>query len=201
MGAVGRYTTSIEPALRPLLADGERVIVASPLVSDPGTTKDVSVADELTSLLDPTLLLGMSHPGNLIQRVAFGRAVVGPEGSIARRLYDSIEAAGYDLVLTDSRLLIVKTDIVTGAKEGNIFQRWFGPTDMHARLVHELPRDWILGAVAAPKGFLRRGRFFAAFVDGSGAAVVCVHPRAARETVAALGPPQLESRATGEEHA
>lgn len=81
---MGKFTASIEPAVRPLMAEGERLLIASPLVSDPGTTGDVSVSDELKSLLDPAILLGMSHPGNLIQRVAFGRAVVGPEGSIAR---------------------------------------------------------------------------------------------------------------------
>lgn len=179
------------------------MLVASPLVADPGTTDDLSVADELKSLLDPTMLLGMSHPGQILQRAAFGRAVVGGEGSIARRLYDSVGEAKAvpDLAVTDSRLLVFTTETVSRSAGGSFFQRWFGPADTQARLVHEVPRSWVLGAVAAPRGFLRRGRMFVAFIDGSGCALVCVRPRAGQQAVAVIGPPRLEPRATGEEHA
>jgi hypothetical protein len=53
------YAATLAPAVGPLLAVGEQVVAAAPLVKDPGATEDVSVADELTNLLDPTIPLGL----------------------------------------------------------------------------------------------------------------------------------------------
>lgn len=197
------FTTNIEPVLRPLLADGERLIVASPMMQDIGTTEDLTIGDQLKALLDPTRLFGLTADFNgPLQRAILGRAVSGPEGSIGRRLYEAVGATKSvpDLALTDSRLLVFWTEVVNLTEGNTVSERWFGPTDMVAHLAHEVPRDWIVGAVRAPKGLLRRGRFFVTFVDGSGCALVGSR-RAGREAVAELGPPQLQARATGEEHA
>ena len=114
------YRASVEPAIRPLLSDGERVLAVSPLVKDPGTTEDVSVSDELKNLLDPTILLGLgTHPGNALQRAVFGRAVTGSADSLARQLYEAVEAAGAPKVaVTDQRLLIVELDTAAQAAPG-----------------------------------------------------------------------------------
>jgi hypothetical protein len=201
---VGRdFTTNIEPVLRPLLGDGERLVVASPLLSDPGTTEDLTAKEQLKKLLDPTDLFGLGpHTGGTLQRLVLGRAVIGAEGSIGRRLYDAVDGTTSvpDFALTDSRLLVFTTEIVNTSSGGGFFQRWFGPTETAARLAHEIPRNWILGAVPAAKGLLRRGRFFVTFIDGSGCALVCIHPSAGRRATEALGAPRLEQRATGEEH-
>jgi hypothetical protein len=183
------YRASVEPAVRALLPDGERLLAASPLVKDPGTTEDVSVSDELTNLLDPTILLGLgTHPGNAIQRVAFGRAVTGSADSMARQLFDAVEAAAAPKVaVTDQRLLIVELDTAASAATG--WRRWFGAADLIARLRHTVPRTAILGAVAAPAGVLRRGRLLLGFADGSGCVLVCAPPSLADPVVQAIGTP------------
>lgn len=197
------FTTNIEPVLRPLLTRGERLIVASPLLSDPGTTEDLPAGEQLKKLLDPTELFGLGpQTGGTLQRLVLGRAVIGAQGSIGRTLYEAVDATTSvpDFALTDSRLLIFTTEIVKTSAGGGFFQRWFGPTETTARLAHEIPRDRILGAVPAAKGLLRRGRLFVTFIDGSGCALVCVHPGAGRRATETLGPPRPERRATGEEH-
>jgi hypothetical protein len=55
-----------------------------------------------------------------------------------------------------------------------------------------VPRAVILGAVAAPAGVLRRGRFLIGFTDGSGCVLVCAPPSLAEPVVAAIGTPREE---------
>jgi hypothetical protein len=195
------YTKHVEPVLRPVLAPGEELLAASPLVKDPGTTEDVSVSDELKNALDPTILLGLgTHPGNLAQRAVFGRAVTGAPDSLARRLFAAVDGVtAPTLAVTATRLLVVELTVVSTGK--GWFQRWFGPVDQVARVVHEVPRAVILGAVHAPAGVLRRGRFLVGFSDGSGCVLVCSPPGLAAGAVAALGPSGLEAGAPGEEPA
>jgi hypothetical protein len=183
------YRASVEPALRAVLSDGERLLAASPLVKDPGTTEDVSVSDELKNLLDPMMLLGLgTHPGNALQQAVFGRAVTGSADSLARQLYDVVDAAPSPKVaVTDQRLLIVQLDAAASATTG--WRRWFGPANLIAHLRHAVPRTAILGAVAAPAGVLRRGRLLVGFIDGSGCVLVCAPPSLADPVVQAIGRP------------
>lgn len=190
--AIKDYTVNVEPEVRPLLAAGERLLAAAPLVKDPGTADDVSVGDELKNLLDPSILVGLgAHPGNLLGRAVFGRAVTGAPGSIARVLFDAVDGVtAPHLAVTDRRLLIYDTTVVprgTGWR-----QRWFGPSDVVATGTHAVPRNAILGAVAAPKGVLRRGRFLVGFVDGSGCVLVCSPPSLAEPAIRAIGAPRLD---------
>jgi hypothetical protein len=194
------YAANVEPAVRSLLGDGERLLAAAPLVKNPGTTEDVDVADELKNLLDPTILLGLgTHPGNAMQQAMFGRAVTGTPDSIARRLFDAIDAAAAPkVVVTGDRLLIVEIDAVP---RGNGFWgRWFGPSDLVARYVHAVPRTAILGAIEAPAGVLRRGRLLAGFVDGSGCVLVCSPPSLAESVVRAIGAPRPDAAGTQKKH-
>jgi hypothetical protein len=188
------YRASVEPAVRAVLSVGERLLAASPLVKDPGTPEDVSVSDELKNLLDPTILLGLgTHPGNALQRAVFGRAVTGSADSLARQLYDAVAAAAAPKVaVTDQRLLIVELEAAAPAAAG--WRRWFGPTDLIARLRHAVPRTAILGAVAAPAGVLRRGRLLVGFTDGSGCVLVCAPPSLADPVVQAIGAPGREGQ-------
>jgi hypothetical protein len=197
---MSRYAESLAPAVRPLLGAGERMMAASPLVKDPGSTEDVSVGDELMNLLDPTILLGLgTHPGNLVQRAVFGRAVTGAPGSVARRLFDVIEAVtSPKLVVTDQRLLIVEVDVAPPATRS--WRRWFAPPDLVAREVHSAPRTSVLGAVAAPAGVLRRGRLLVGFVDGSGCVLVCAPPSLAEPVIAAIGAARPDGAGSGKEH-
>lgn len=185
----------MEPVLRPLLRDGERMFVASPLVADPGTTEDVSVSDELKNLLDPALALGLgAHPGELLRRAAFGRALIGGPDSTAGSVFKAIEQEKSPaLAVTDQRLLIYSAEIVD--QPGRSFwQRWFGPIQQRARIVHTVSRELILGAVAAPSGALRRGRFLVMFADRSACAIVAARPQEAARAVATIGPLQPGDR-------
>jgi hypothetical protein len=150
----------------------------------------VSVKDELTNLLDPTILLGLgTHPGGLLQRAVFGRAVTGPPDSIAGRLFAAVDSTlAPTLVVTDARLLIV--DLTTVPRGEGRWRRWLGPVDRVARGIHEVDRSAILGAVAAPAGVFRRGRFLVAFVDGSGCVLVCAPPSLSGPVLTAIGPPR-----------
>jgi hypothetical protein len=189
--AVKDYAATVTPALAPLLSGTERVLAASPLVKDPGTTDDVSVKDELINLLDPTIWLGLgTHPGNAMQRAVFGRSVTGPPDSLARRLFDTVAAASAPkVVVTTERLLIAELD---ATPRGSGWRRWFAPVDQVARQLHAVPRAAILGAVAAPAGVLRRGRLLVGFADGSGCVLVCAPPSLADDVVRAIGAPRLD---------
>ncbi len=194
------YTVRIEPVLRPLLRSGERLVVASPLVPDPGSTEDVSVSDELKNLFDPTILIGLgSHPGTLLQRATFGRALIGGEGTLAMVLFETITAgSGAALAVTDARLLIYVANLVEQPNASR-WQRWFGPAEYSARLLFQVDRCRIAGAISAPAGILRRGRFLIVFLDGSAAALVCVPPRHAVRAVGEIGAPWAKNAAKGEE--
>ncbi|HEY0697298.1 MAG TPA: hypothetical protein VGD43_05755 [Micromonospora sp.] len=185
------YTADMEPVLRPVLEPAERLLAASPLVTDPGTTADVDAADELRNLLDPTILLGLgSHPGNLLQRAAYGRAVTGSTESIGRWLHATVDAVlAPQLAVTDRRLLVFEIDTTAREPEG-WWRRWFGPVDRTARVVRAVPRAAVVGAVRAPSGVLRRGRFLVVCADGSTCALVCAPPSLAERAVAAIGPPR-----------
>jgi hypothetical protein len=195
--AVKDYAATVAPALAPLLSATERLLAVSPLVKDPGTTDDVSAKDELVNLLDPTILVGLgTHPGNAVQRAVFGRAVTGPPGSLARRLFDAVAAApAPKVVVTSERLLIAELDAVPRASGG--WRRWFGPADQVARQVHTVGRAAILGAVPAPAGVLRRGRLLVGFADGSGCVLVCAPPSLAAEIVRSIGAPRIDGADRG----
>ncbi|WP_326561490.1 hypothetical protein [Micromonospora sp. NBC_01796] len=195
-------TLHIEPALRPLLAPGERLLTAAMLIKDVGTTEDVSISDELKNLLDPTILLGLgTHPGNLLQQAAFGRAVIGPADSPAGRLHAAVEATfAPTLAVTDDRLLVANLGSVDRVG-GSWTDRWFGPVEYVATLTHESPRDAIVGAIMAPAGVLRRGRFLVVFTDGSVCALIGGPPKAGRRAAEAIGPPRPAAGTPGEEQA
>jgi hypothetical protein len=186
----------------PLLAPGERLLAVTPLVKDPGTTDDVSVSDELKNLLDPTILLGLgSHPGELIQRAAFGRAVIGAPGSGASQFFEAVDRiTAPTLAVTDARLLIVELETVDRPGR-SWFDRWFGPVEQVARLIHAVPRHAIVGAIEAPAGMLRRGRFLVVFADRSACALVGNPPSLGRRAATAVGTPRLAADAPGEEQA
>ncbi|SDZ36592.1 hypothetical protein SAMN05444365_111104 [Micromonospora pattaloongensis] len=192
------YTANMAPVLRPLLHDAESLLVASPLVRDPGTTEDVSVADELKNLLDPTILLGLgAHPGQLLQRATFGRAVVGGDDSIARSVHDAVTGSAA-LAVTDRRLLLYRAELVD-APGGGFWRRWFGPAGQVASALYEVDRPRVVGAVHAPAGALRRGRILVVFADGSACALVCALPKLGERAAAAIGPPQPAAGVEGEE--
>jgi hypothetical protein len=184
------YTAAIEPVVRPLLDGDERLLAAAPLVADPGTTEDVSAGDELRNLLDPTILVGLgAHPGNALQRAVFGRAVTGGPGSTGRAVFEAVAAVSAPkLAVTNARLLIL--DVAVVPRGGGLWRRWFGAVDQVARVAHQVSRAGILGAVAAPAGVLRRGRFLVGFADGSGCVLVCAPPGLSRRAVEALGAPR-----------
>ncbi len=177
--AIADYRENIEPVLRPVLGS-DALLAASPLVKDPGTTEDASVADELKNLLDP-----LSHPGALIQRAAFGRALAGSPDSVAGRLFHAVdEAFAPTLAITNTGIVIVN---VTAEPRGKgLLRRWFGAADQVAEVIHRVPRSEVVGAKPAPQGMLRRGRFLVAFTDGSGCALVCSPPSLMQPVVGAL---------------
>lgn len=196
------YTIHIEPVVRPLLDPAERLLAVAPLIKDPGTTEDTSLSDELKNLLDPTILIGLgSHPGELLQRATFGRAVVGAAGSGGRQLFEAVDRVlAPNLVVTDARLLVVELEQVE--RPGRSWtDRWFGPVEQVARLVHPVPRDAVVGAVPAPAGLLRRGRFLVVFADHSACALVGGPPELGRRAAEAIGMPQSPTDAPGEEQA
>lgn len=192
------YTTAVEPVLRPVLGPGERLLAAAPVTKDPGTTDDLSVPEELKNLLDPTLLIGLgAHPGNLLQRAAFGRAVVGGPESTARRFHLAVDAVTAPRVaVTDQQLMIIDIEVVQ-LRQGNRLWRFFGPTREVAHPAHSVPRGEVLGAVVAPAGLLRRGRILIVFADRSMCALACSVPRLGRQVADALGP--VAPAAPGEE--
>jgi hypothetical protein len=95
--------------------------------------------------------------------------------------------------------LIFRTEVV-GEPTGSFWQRWFGKGSVQqvAHYVHEVVREVVVGAVAAPAGVLRRGRFLVVFRDGSACALVCALPSMAGRAVTAIGPPPVAG-AEGEE--
>lgn len=180
------FRSRIEPVLRSGLQVGEQLLAASPLIADPGTTEDVSLADELKNLLDPTLLTGFgAHPGNAMQQATWGRGVLGGADSVAGKLFQAIAACtAPTAAVTDRGLLVFEVSVESRGQ--GWFQKLFGAVEQVATLKHLVPREAFLGAAAAPSGVLRRGRLVAGFKDGSGCALVCATPGLMNEVVAAL---------------
>ena len=193
-GVANDFTNRIAPALRALLTADERLLAASPLIRDPGTTEDVSVRDEAVNLLDPTILLGLgSHPGNLAQRAVFGRAVTGGPDSVAGRVHEAVGSVPAPLVAVTTNRLLIGESTTTPTGTG-LLKRWFGPVETNVREVYTVARTAILGAVAAPAGLLRRGRLLVGFADGSGCVLVCTPPSLAEPVRAAIGAPRPDGQ-------
>ncbi len=194
MAPVGRdgrsWAQRFDGSVRPALAPDEPLLAASPLTADPGTTEDVSLRDELANLADPTLWLGLgAHPGAAGQRIVFGRAVVGAEGSLAHRVFGAVEQARSPiLALTDRRLLIAERVTVPRPGTGRL-ARLLGSGDTVVRPLVEVPRAALVGATAAPKGALRRSRVLVRFADDSVCALNCALPAVRDEVVAAISAP------------
>lgn len=187
------YRSRMAVALQPFLRPGEDVRFAAPLIKDPGSVEDVPVRDELKNLFDPTILLGLgSHPGAFLQRFLFGRAVRGPAGSLARTLFEQVAAAGVALAITEIRLLLYRAEQLSPTAGDGPSRGVLGGPEYHARPLYEMDRRQIVGAVAAPRGVLRRGRFLLFCVDGSAAALVCARPSDGARAVAELGPPPAD---------
>lgn len=167
---MGDYLAAVRSGIDPLLSPGEQALYASPLGKDVGTTEDVDVKDELKNLLDPTLLIGMSHPGELLQRASFGRALVGGPDSTAGRVHAVVDRSlSVALVVTDRRLLLVT---LTHVPEGSGWRKWFvNPGSWTGELRHEVPRSLVAAAVEAPTGLSRRRRVLVGFSDGSSVAL------------------------------
>jgi hypothetical protein len=184
------FRDSVEPAIRPFLSGDEPLLAASPLVADPGATEDVDLADELKNLLDPTLYVGLgAHPGNALQQATWGKGVVGGPESAAGKLFAVIgKATSPTVAVAQSGLYIFDMD--TKPRGEGFFAKWFGEVDRVANLLHRVPRETLMGAVATPKGVLRQGRLLAGFTDGSGCALVCAPPSLAPAVVAAIGAPK-----------
>ncbi len=176
--------------MRAALRPDERLLAASPLTADPGTTADVSVRDELANLADPTIWIGLgAHPGTAGQRVIFGRGVFGPEEGLAHQVFAAVDAAGSPfLALTDQRLLVVDRVTVPRPGTGRL-ARLLGSGDVVVHPIVDVPRASVVGAVAAPKGALRRSRLLLRFVDESVCALNCALPAVRDEVVAAISPP------------
>lgn len=190
-----RYTESLALALKPLLTGGETLLMASPLTPDPGITEDVSIRDELKNLLDPSILFGGSHPGELLRRIVFNRALIGGPETAAAELFSAVASAvgGPRLAVTDQRLLIFTAEIAKDP-DNSSGARLLGVPDQVATLVHEVDRSAVHSVRRAPAGLLRRGRVMVRFGDGSSCALVCARPSLATRMTQLLTPPAESSR-------
>ena len=184
------WAERFDGSIRPALAPGEALLAASPLVADPGTTEDVSLRDELANLADPTIWVGLgAHPGTAGQRVIFGRGVIGPDGSVAHRVFAAVAAAGSPfLAVTDRRFLVVDRVTVPRPGAGRL-ARVLGAGDTEIRPLVDVPRRAVRSAAPAPKGVVRRARLLARFADDSVCALNCSLPGVRDDVVAALRSP------------
>lgn len=172
-------TEPLANAVRRALAPGEGLRVASRIRTDPGTVEDVDVRTELLEAINPLNWVGIgAHPGGFLRRLTFGRAVVGPEGSMARRLHSAIDSTpDTALVVTDGRLIAMAVAVnISGSTV----------TYQPGQVVAECPRAAVTGAELAAKGLLRRARFTVSFGDGSRCALLAQVPSVARRLVAEL---------------
>jgi hypothetical protein len=161
-------TATMARDVEPILDQGERLAVAAIITaSDPGATGPVRVAPELGNLAVRLLTLGLlGENTQLMRRVLFGRAVAGPEGSLAHSLHALVDEATWaKLVVTDQRVIVARGELLDGGR-------------YRFTVVGALPRTAVTGAAPAPKGLLRRGRTILSFVDGSTAAVNVVTKQA-----------------------
>ena len=181
------WAERFDGSVRPALAPDEPLLAASPLVADPGTTEDVSLRDELANLADPTTWVGLgAHPGHAGQRVIFGRAVIGPEGSLAHRVFAAVDGAGSPfLAVTDRRFLVVDRVTVPRPGTGRL-ARMLGSGETDVRPLVDLPRGAVVAATAAAKGVVRRSRMLVRFADESVCALNCSLPGVRDDVVAAL---------------
>ena len=185
------WAQRFDATIRPVLGPDEPLVAASPLVADPGTTEDVSLRDELANLADPTMWLGVgAHPGVAGQRVLFGRAVVGAEGSAAHQVFAAVDGAFAPfLAVTDRRILVADRVTVPRPGAGRLSRLLgSGTTELHVRV--DLPRSAVVAGVAAPKGALRRARLLVRFSDDSVCALNCSLPGVRDDVVAALTRPR-----------
>jgi hypothetical protein len=169
-------TEPLANAVRPTLAGGEQVRLASRIRTDPGTVEDVDVRTELVEVLNPLNWIGIgAHPGGFLRRLTFGRAVVGRGGSMARVLHGAIDSTpDAALVITDGRLIAMAVTVnISGSTVA------YQP----GKVVAECPRAAVTGAQLAAKGVLRRARFTVSFGDGSRCALLAQVPSVARRLV------------------
>jgi hypothetical protein len=174
-------TIPLADAVRPTLPPGEELRVAAGISTDPGTVEDVDRRSELIELVNPLNWVGLGvHPGEFLQRVAFGRAVVGPEGSMGRLLHAAVHTVrDVALVVTDRRLVAIVVESEISARTV-VYQP--------GKVLIESPRAAVTGAQMAPKGLLRRARFTVSFADGSRCALLAQLPSLASRLVAELSP-------------
>jgi hypothetical protein len=169
-------TAPLADSVRPTLQPGEGLRVAARINTDPGTVEDVDVRTELLEVLNPLNWVGIgAHPGGFLRRLTFGRAAVGPEGSMGRRLHAAVDdARDAALVVSDSRLIAMAVAVnMSGSTVA------YQP----GKVVAECPRAAVTGAELAPKGLLRRARFTVSFGDGSRCALLAQVPSVARRLV------------------
>jgi hypothetical protein len=138
--------------------------------------EDVDVRTELLEVLNPLNWIGIgAHPGGFLRRWTFGRAVVGPEGSMGRRLHSAIDSTpDAALVVTDGRLIVLAVQVRIASNT---------VTYQPGQVVAECPRAAVTGAEMAAKGLLRRARFTVSFGDGSRCAVLAQLPSIGRRLV------------------
>lgn len=144
-----------------ILAPGEELAVAAIITSfDPGATGPVQVGPELGNLAVRLLTLGLAGENTQLMRlVLWGRAVSGPPGSLAQTLHGLVhEATWAKLVVTDRRVIVARGELIS-------------PGQYAFSVVGTLPRPAVVGARAAPKGLLRRGRTVLRCADGSSVAI------------------------------
>jgi hypothetical protein len=184
----GDPTALLAPVVRPLLRAGEELRVAARVRADLGVTERVSLGRELAGLANPFAWFGVdAHPGHLARRLTWGYAVVGPDRCLAREVYDAVDAQPSEcaLVVTADRIVVVGlrgTGRVDRADSGVVVTE-------SGDVAGEWSRAVLRGAVAAPRGILRRGRFELTFGDGSVCRLLCLWPPHARPLVAELAAP------------
>jgi hypothetical protein len=144
-----------------ILRPGEIMAVAAIITaSDPGATGPVNVSEELGAFAVRLLTLGLlGENTQLMRSILWGRAVDGPDGSMAHALHELVHAATWPkLILTDQRVIVAKGELLS-------------PGKYQFSLVGSLPRTAVVGAEPAPKGLLRRGRVLLHCADGSTVAI------------------------------
>jgi hypothetical protein len=144
-----------------ILRPGETMAVAAIITaSDPGATGGVDVGHELGAFAVRLLTLGLlGENTQLMRKVLWGRAVEGPDGSMAHALHELVKGATWPkLILTDQRVIVAKGELLS-------------PGKYEFTLIGSLPRSTVVGAEPAPKGLLRRGRVVFHCADGSSVAV------------------------------
>ncbi len=168
------YTEALRPAVTPLLAEDEELLLVTPVTTDGGTTEDVDVRDEVRNLAGVLLV---AHPGELLRRATFGRAVRGPASATAARVHAAVDGRkgeSASLALTGRRLLLLA--VTTTAARGAVTYA--------VEPLLEVPRAALTGA--GRRGVVLRQRVVLHFADGSSCALLVGLPSHARALVAAV---------------